>query len=103
MVGLAIGLAAGIQLILDVPAGFLLDRFGYKRLLGVGTAIFMAAISCLFFGLTPTTYLMTLGLGALGWLFLTWVVSFARTAIHPGLSHAAPARYAKPHRVRHKT
>lgn len=68
-VGLAIGLAAGIQMFLDVPAGFLLDRFGYKRLLGVGTLIFMAATACLFFGLTPTTYLLTLALGALGWLF----------------------------------
>lgn len=68
-VGIAMGLAAGIQLVLDVPAGFLLDRLGYRRLLRIGTSIFLVAISCLFFELTPTTYFLTLGISALGWLF----------------------------------
>lgn len=68
-VGLVIGLAAGIQVVFDVPAGFLLDRFGYRRLLKIGTFIFLVAVSCLFFGLTPATYLLAMGLGALGWLF----------------------------------
>ena len=68
-VGLLMGGAAFVQLILDVPAGYLLDRFGYLRLLKIGALIFMLAGVALATGLSITTYLLSLGLSILGWLF----------------------------------
>ena len=69
IVGLVIGLASFIQMLLDVPAGFLLDKFGYRRLLKLTTVIFIFATSFMFFGLSQWTYSLTLFLGCLGWLF----------------------------------
>jgi len=69
IVGLLIGGASFIQLVLDVPAGFLLDRFGYVRILRITTFVFLLATATLLFGLTPLSFALTLLLGTCGWLF----------------------------------
>lgn len=68
IVGLCIGGASLLQLALDVPTGFLLDRVGYMKLLRLGTFIFFIGATILFFGLTPITFLATLLLSEFGWL-----------------------------------
>ncbi len=68
-VGLLMGGGALIQMLCDVPAGYLLDRFGYTRLLGLSTASFVLAATVLLTGLTPFTYVCTLAFATLGWLF----------------------------------
>lgn len=68
-VGLLIGSGAFVQLVLDVPAGHLMDRYGYRRLLIITTATFAIATTCLFFGLTRTTYILTILIATFGWLF----------------------------------
>lgn len=68
-VGLLIGGAAFFQMILDVPAGYLLDRFGYTRVLRIFTLVFIAGAAALFLGLTQITFIITLLLAELGWLF----------------------------------
>ncbi len=67
--GLMIGSASLLQLTLDIPAGFILDRFGYKKFLMVTCVLFMVSASSLFFGLNKYSYLATLFLGSFGWLF----------------------------------
>ncbi len=69
LVGILIGGSAFLQLLLDVPVGYLLDRFGYRRLLAFGTLFFMLSVSMFTFGLTPMTYLCSLFFATLGWLF----------------------------------
>lgn len=68
IVGLCIGGASLLQLIFDVPTGYLLDRIGYMRLLRLGTFVFVLGAAVLFFGLTPATFLATLVLSEFGWL-----------------------------------
>ena len=68
-VGLFVGAISAIQVFLDVPAGFLLDKFGYRRLLKVGTAFFLIAATLLTFELTQITYLLSFVIAAFGWLF----------------------------------
>lgn len=68
-VGLIIGSASLLQLSLDIPAGFILDRFGYKRLLRITTLIFMVAVSFFLWDLNFWTYISTVYIGSLGWLF----------------------------------
>lgn len=68
LVGLCVGGAALLQLVLDVPTGLLLDRVGYVRLLRFGTFVFALGTSALFLGLTPVTFLLTLLLSEFGWL-----------------------------------
>lgn len=69
LVGCLIGGGSLIQLILDVPAGYLLDRFGYLKLLKVTTFTFLFAAVCFMFGLTTTTYVLSLIMSTFGWLF----------------------------------
>jgi MFS family permease len=68
MVGLLIGGSSLIQMILDVPGGYLLDRFGYTRILRVSTFLFFLGAAFLLFGLHPWTYVLTLVGAAAGWL-----------------------------------
>ena len=68
-VGLVIGAASFLQLIFDVPAGVLLDRFGYVRILRIATEIFLVGALVLVLGLSLPTFLITVFLGFLGWLF----------------------------------
>ncbi|HSR89104.1 MAG TPA: MFS transporter [Candidatus Udaeobacter sp.] len=69
VVGLLMGGSGLIQLILDVPAGNLLDRYGYKTFLKVTTVAFLAAAFCLTFPLTRATFLLSLFFSVFGWLF----------------------------------
>ncbi|MFA6503559.1 MAG: MFS transporter [Patescibacteria group bacterium] len=69
LVGLLMGGGSLIQLVLDVPAGFLLDRFGYRRLLKLTTFIFLFAAVSYMFGLTEVTFLISLLMSTFGWLF----------------------------------
>ncbi len=69
VVGIIVSSASLVQLIFDIPAGFILDRYGYIRLLKIATATFV--VGALFFvhGLSLTTYLTSIALGTIGWLF----------------------------------
>lgn len=71
MLGILIGGTTFVQLLLDVPAGHMLDRYGYKRLLLVGTALFICVAAFLVPGLTAVTYLAMITLSIFGWLFFT--------------------------------
>lgn len=69
LVGLVIGIVGFIQMALDMPAGYLLDKFGYKKLLKLTTGLFFLASLFFLFGPTPASFVMTLLVGAFGWLF----------------------------------
>lgn len=69
IVGLLIGGESLIQVLLDLPAGYLLDYFGYRRLLKYTTAFFIVSAFCLSLGLTEATYLLTVFFSIFGWLF----------------------------------
>jgi len=69
VVGALIGAGSLIQLLFDVPAGYLLDRFGYVRMLKITTAAFFLASLSIAFGLTQVSYLLSLALAVLGWQF----------------------------------
>jgi len=69
VVGIIISIASVIQMGLDVPAGLLLDRFGYTKLLKIFTGVFVVASAVLFFGLSPLTFVVTTLLATFGWLF----------------------------------
>ena len=65
-VGLLIGGGAFLQLLLDVPAGMILDRFGYIRMLKITTVAFLGAVAMFFFGFNQIVFIATIYLGAIG-------------------------------------
>lgn len=69
VVGLLIGGESIIQVMLDIPAGWLVDRFGARRLLLITTFFFMLSALCLASGLTLLTYVLTIFMSIFGWLF----------------------------------
>jgi MFS family permease len=69
LVGVLIGGGALLQTALDVPAGRILDRYGYLKFLKVTTFTFLVAGCCFIFGLTETTYLISLFISVFGWVF----------------------------------
>ncbi len=70
VVGLLIGAASLLQLILDVPAGLCLDRYGYVRLLRLNSFLLsLGGVVLFFFGLQTWTYLIFVFMSGLGWLF----------------------------------
>lgn len=70
MVGLLIGASSFLQLILDVPAGFLLDTYGYKPLLRFASfTLALGGILLIVFGLNLWIYLVLIVLSGFGWLF----------------------------------
>lgn len=69
VVGVIIAASSFGQLLLDVPAGMILDRHGYRRFLAVTTLCFIGAAAVLAFGLTPVTFIATVILALFGWLF----------------------------------
>jgi len=69
LVGLLIGGASLFQLILDVPAGILLDKFGYIRMIRLGTLTFIGASLILVFVGGPVGFILSLFSASLGWLF----------------------------------
>lgn len=70
LAGIVIGGLSFIQFILDVPTGFLLDRFGYAKMLRLGTVIFIS--SCFILAFVPgfLGFVLASISGGLGWLFL---------------------------------
>lgn len=99
IVGLIIGGATLVEALLDVPAGFALDRFGYKRLLSIATGVSVLGGVALLCGLTPTTFFISLSLVTFGWLVFNpginaYVLSVAPTKIAGrivGFSHSMGA------------
>jgi MFS family permease len=71
IVGLLIGGESFLQMTLDIPAGFLLDRVGYKKLIVYTTGFFMLSALSIALGLTMLTYLLTIFFSIFGWLFYT--------------------------------
>lgn len=67
--GALVSLEAFIQMLLDVPAGYFLDRFGYVRSLLLSTSCFLLGVLLLSFGLKPWTILASLFFSLIGWLF----------------------------------
>ena len=68
--GIIVGSLSLIQFAFDVPAGILLDRFGYTRLLRIGVIIFI--LSCLIMAFTPGLmgFILATFIAAFGWLFM---------------------------------
>ncbi|MBI5621249.1 MFS transporter [Candidatus Falkowbacteria bacterium] len=69
LVGLLMGGGSLIHLLLDVPAGHWLDRFGYRRLLKLTTFIFLLAGLVLVINFNTLTYITSLIVATFGWLF----------------------------------
>jgi MFS family permease len=69
IVGVLMGGCSLIQLMLDVPAGHFLDRYGYLRFLKITTTVFLFAAAIYIFGLTTPIYLTSLAISIFGWLF----------------------------------
>lgn len=69
IVGLIIGGASLLQLIFDMPAGLILDRYGYRRFLKVTTVLFIISVLPLAFRLDSWTYIFTVAASSFGWLF----------------------------------
>lgn len=67
--GALVSLEAFIQMLLDVPAGYFLDRFGYIRSLLFSTSCFLLGVLLFSFGLQPWTILGSLFFSLVGWLF----------------------------------
>lgn len=70
-VGIATGATTFLQLLLDIPAGKCIDRYGARFALRISTFFFLIAVVVLLFGLSPITYGLTLLFSSLGWLFFT--------------------------------
>lgn len=71
IIGFLTGGCSLVQLFFDVPAGYLLDRYGYLRLLKITTVFFLLAAASFFFGLNQLMYFLTLFFSIFGWLFFS--------------------------------
>ena len=71
LVGILVGGAAFAQLCLDIPAGYLADRFGYKNMMAVTTLFFLISGTILLLGLNQITFVVSLTISILGWQFFT--------------------------------
>ena len=69
LVGLVMSAASLFQLAMDIPAGHILDRFGYKRVMMFGTLLALIGVSLFFYGLTLVTFVFSILLVYVGWLF----------------------------------
>lgn len=69
VVGLIVGGASFAQLIFDVPAGFLLDRYGYVRILKLSTFVFFLGALVFTLHFSIPVYLLSVLFGFVGWLF----------------------------------
>ncbi len=84
LVGCLIGAASLLQLMLDVPAGFALDRFGYTRLLRLTSFILsLGGLVLVLFGLQTWTFLLLILISGLGWLLFGPGVDAYALAIAP--------------------
>jgi MFS family permease len=68
IVGILVGCSSAIQLLLDVPTGYIVDRHGHLMILRIGTACFIIAGLVLLPGLNTLTFLLTLIFSTLGWV-----------------------------------
>jgi len=68
--GIIIGSLSFTQLMLDIPAGILLDRFGYNKMLRIGTIIFILSCSILAFVPGLLGFILASISAAFGWLFI---------------------------------
>ncbi|MFA7717721.1 MAG: MFS transporter [Candidatus Absconditabacterales bacterium] len=69
IVGIAIGSASIVQLVCDIPAGYILDKYGYLKILKITTAVFIVAGICLLFKFTTIVFILTLLASSFGRLF----------------------------------
>lgn len=70
-VGLLMSIASILQMVLDIPAGKLLDRFGYRKMLMVWTFIFMLAVGFFFFTINVYVLIASVILATFGRLFFS--------------------------------
>ena len=70
IVGLLIGGEAFLQMLFDVPAGHLVDRYGRKRVLGNGLGAFVIA-GLLLMQLSVVSYIASIVFSLFGWLFFS--------------------------------
>jgi MFS family permease len=72
IVGLLVGAASFVQLMGDVPAGFLLDRFGYVRLLRLAClCLALGGFLLWIFGFSLWIFLVLIVISGIGWLFFS--------------------------------
>lgn len=69
LVGILMGGSSLVQLLLDVPAGHLLDRYGYLRFLKITAFLFLLAALFISYGLSINTYFLSIFFSIFGWLF----------------------------------
>lgn len=69
LVGIVSSVASILQLVMDIPAGKLLDKYGYKKVLVVSTFIFIIGALVLYKNLTTIIFLSSIFLCYIGWLF----------------------------------
>lgn len=68
IVGILIGAASFFQMLLDVPAGHLIDRFGKKRMLAIGWIAFIIS-AFLLTRFSLLNFLLSVAFSVIGWLF----------------------------------
>lgn len=77
IVGLLIWSMSFVQLILDIPAWYLLDRFWYVKILKIATFLFIIASLFLIFDLTVAVFVITLVVWWFGrLLFSPWSIAY---------------------------
>ncbi len=69
LVGIVSSTASILQLVMDIPAGRLLDRFGYKKILIISTSVFIIGALFLYLNLTIPVFLLSIFFCYFGWLF----------------------------------
>ncbi len=89
LVGSIISVSSLIQMFLDVPAGHMVDRFGYLRFLKISAFAFLIAGIVLMFKLSILTYALSMVAATISWL----LVPLATNAYV--LSHAPDERSAQ--------
>jgi MFS family permease len=69
IVGLVMSAASLFQLTMDIPAGRILDMFGYKRVMMFGTLLALIGVALFFYGITIVSFIFSIILVYTGWLF----------------------------------
>lgn len=69
IVGILIGLSSLVQVIFDIPAWYILDKYGYVKMLKRTTIAFIIAAFCLLFEFTAVVFLISLIFASAWWLF----------------------------------
>ncbi len=69
LVGFLVGGASLLQTVLDVPAGHVLDTYGYRRLLIITTIVFTSAGIVMLLPFSALIFIASLLFATLGWVF----------------------------------